>query len=293
MNYDNKIKIWDIIEDDLVLIIKNTSESSQSVVLFDYANFDVNGVVTTYQITIPTASFPITNAFVSFVGGSILTYIGASTKDTLASNLNSVGVPFMTRTTVGSNEIYTYNNTQSSLVALALGGNAFATITFSVTTTQGGASGITITLVNMNYSQFVSSLNMLGGYYFNTLSVYAENSLQAIKPFTLSLFTDLFGKSLTEQVNPILNPFAQNPSCYNVSLYMPMDGNNTITYTIGANQQVILKINTIAYDVLKGFNQNMIHQAPYIVNVGEDFLQPSEPPYYHDTLNKDLTFTTI
>ena len=37
----------------------------------------------------------------------------------------------------------------------------------------------------------------------------------------------------------------------------------------------------------------MIHQAPYIVNVGEDFLQPSEPPYYHDTLNKDLTFTTI
>ena len=162
MNYDNKIKIWDIIEDDLVLIIKNTSESSQSVVLFDYANFDVNGVVTTYQITIPTASFPITNAFVSFVGGSILTYIGASTKDTLASNLNSVGVPFMTRTTVGSNEIYTYNNTQSSLVALALGGNAFATITFSATTTQGGASGITITLVNMNYSQFVSSLNMLG-----------------------------------------------------------------------------------------------------------------------------------
>ena len=56
MNYDNKIKVWDIIEDDLVLIIKNTSESSQSVVLFDYANFDVYGVVTTYQITIPTAS---------------------------------------------------------------------------------------------------------------------------------------------------------------------------------------------------------------------------------------------
>jgi len=194
MEDSNNIAIWNVIKDDLIMIINNDTATSQTMSLFDYSNLPSSG---------------------------------------------------------------------------------------------GGMITATIQLVNMNYSQFVSGLNMLGGYYFENLSIYATNSAQAIAPFTITKFTDLFGESFTEQVCPILNPFAHQPSCENVRLFFPADGNNKITYTIGANQQVILKITAKAYDVLNGFDNETHHLEPYLVGDGTKVIGNTLPPYYHDTLNKD------
>jgi len=209
----------------------------------------------------------------------------------LPAIFTSLGAPTLTYTSVGINAVYTITSQTTSEVPtqISAGGADY----MFVASSYSYSNGFSVQLVNMNYSQFVSGLNMLGGYYFEDLAIYAQNASQAIETFTLTKYIDLFARSSTEQVVPILNPFAYQPACENVRINMHMDGNNVITYTVKQGNSVVIKITARAYDVLKGLNPDINRMPPYIVGNGGEPIEETLPPYYHDTLNKDLPLNRI
>jgi hypothetical protein len=293
---DNKfdIDIFDIIRDDLYLILDNTNGvSDQTVALFDDTNYpSTTSTGTLYTCTIPVASFPLVQPIFFITSAGTFTHTSnIANPANLPAIFTSLGAPTLTYTSSGGNAIYTLTSQTSSVVPtqISAGGADYPFVASS----YSYANGFSIQLVNMNYFQFVSGLNMLGAYYFEDLAIYAQNSLQAISPFTLTKYIDLFGRSYTEQVVPVLNPFAQQPACENVRINMPMDGNNVITYSVKQGNRVVMKITARAYDVLKGLNPDINRMPPYIVGNGGEPIEETLPPYYYDTLNKDFPLNKI
>jgi len=288
------INIWNIIRDDLYLILDNTNGvADQTVALFDDLNFPATTATgTLYTCTIPTASFPLIQPIYFITSAGTYTHtVNINNPANLPAIFTSLGAPTLTYSSVGSNAVYTVTSQTTTEVPIQIsaGGSDYPFVSSS----YSYSNGFSVQLVNMNYNQFVSGLNMLGGYYFEDLAIYAENAQQAIAPFTLTKFIDLFGQSYTQQVAPILNPFAYQYACENVRINMPMDGNNIITYTVKQGNRVVLKITARAYDVLKGLNPEMEHLPPYIVGNGGEPIPDTLPPYYHNTLNKDFPLNNI
>ena len=288
------VDIFNLIRDDLYLIIDNTNGvSDQTIALFDDVNFpSTTSTGTLYTCTIPVASFPLIQPIFFITNATTYTHtVNINNPANLPAIFTALGAPTLTYTSVGSNAVYTTTSqiTSEIPIQISAGGADYA---FS-TSSYIYSNGLIVQLVNMDYSQFVSGLNMLGGYYFEDLAIYAENAQQAISPFTLTKFIDLFGKSYTQQVAPILNPFAYQYACENVRINMPMDGNNIITYTIKQGNRVVMKITARAYDVLKGLNPEMQHLPPYIVGNGGEPIPDTLPPYYFNTLNKDFPLNII
>lgn len=271
-----------IIKDDLCLIITNDSGATQTITLFDTANFSTTVVVNTYTDQISAGLFPLTNPKFVATDGTIYPYTGVSTKDTLVADLASVGAPTMTYTPLGFAESYSYTSNQSPIVASKIKADGISDQLFTVATSTGGVSGISVELVNMNYNQFTGGLyGLWNTYYIESCAVLATNAVQSVQPFTVTKFQDLFGTQFVQQVVPVLNPNAAQPMTYKVPLMIPLDGNNTIQYRIADGMRVQMVLTARAFGYKEMFNPAQEYISTHVNNIGE---------YYKPILDKQLDY---
>ncbi len=251
--------LFEIIEDDIILILWNAIPSTQTVTLFDSANAITKGSIPTYTWTIPLSQFPVTNPSL-VVNGSTYTYVGVSTVGSIAANLQTV----LPVATVISG--YTSGGSGGSLIGYTSSAvNVYGILRTTslnnvpvITNTLGG-TGVTVTLVNMDYNQFVSGLNMMGGFFFDTMDILASSIAQVSQPVTVTRFKDVFGTQFSEMVIPAQNLFANQNGALGIRIFMPADGNNTLTYSLLASETVTLVIKTRAFDTLKWLDPEMKH----------------------------------
>ena len=252
--------IFNVISDDVILILSSSVPTVSTVTLFDSANAATKGSIPTYTWTIPASDFPASNPKL-IVNSVQYTFVGTSTAASFPADLASVSPVSTTITgyTSGTNKIYYTSSATNVFGTISIGGSTYTPV---ITNTMGG-TGVTVTLMNMNYNQFVSGLNMMGGFFFDTMDVLAQSISQVVQPITVTRFKDVFGTQFSEMIIPALNLNANQAGALGIKIFMPADGNNTLAYNVGANETVQLVIKARAYDTLKWFDPNAIHMEPY------------------------------
>ncbi len=246
----NTNSFFDVIYDDLWLELTNTLQTPGTVTLFDAVNMLTNGLGTRTVLTVsPSALFPVVNTTIT-KNGSVVT-IGLpgvpQTAATLAVNLSAATGDAWTRTTTPAGEIFTASgiNTYTNFTTTTIG------ITSAISSTSGTAigTGITVSLVNMDYSQFVSGLPMMKGFYVDYVSIYANSLSQAVQSLFYSKFEDYAGTQVINNLNPWIQPFQQQFGVENLPVCVQLDGSNTLQYTVGPGEIVKIKLRAYANDV--------------------------------------------
>ena len=268
----NNNKFFDIFRDDIFVTLESTITSIQTVILFDKSGFSTNGAIPTYKWTLPTASFPITDPTI-VVDGTTYTATGkTSTAATLATDLEvTAGAPIsLSSYTSGANKIFYAASSDSIYGDIA--GTAYTPKTPTVSNTLGGTT-VTATMNGFDYNQFVGGLGGTQTYIFDTVGIYVTSNVnntqaQLIQLIKISEFVSSFGTNIIRSIAPVPNSFAPRLVVEDIPIGFTADGNNTITYRVGAGSRVILRFGAKTYDTLKEMNSKTVH--------GEKFIEPSQ-----------------
>lgn len=275
----------DILTNDMWVQMVSSATVSQQVTLFDGTDATTR-MQTVYSYTIPTSSFPVRGGAKIVKNGVVTGITTPASRFTFATQLTAAtGTTFTHYSdTTNANELY---------ISSGAGSNVYGTLTlgatpYSATTgTKIGGTDIAITLISaLSYNEFVGALSMLESFYFDSVSIQANNQAQLNQSVTMTKFADISGGKLVETFCPVMNKFAPQYVYEQENIHFPVDGNNSFTYTVKAGETVLWRLRTKCYDVRKALGEiQKIPAMPTVVNAME-FVDHSSYELFIDPLKQ-------
>jgi hypothetical protein len=266
----------------------NSATVNQEVTLFDQSSLNDTKMQTVYSYTIPRSTFPVLGGETATIekNGVVTNIATPFSRLQFADALTAAtGVTFVHYSdTVNSNELYYSQGAGSNVFAsLVLGAIDWA----PATGTKIGGTDIAITLISaLEYNTFLNSLGMLESFYFDSISIQANNQAQLNQPVTMTKFKNIGGAKLTESFTPIMNRFQPQFVYDRGNIHFPVDGNNTFTYTVNTGETVLWRLRTKMYNVRKALGEIIaLPFEPTVINAME-FLNRESYELFIDPLKK-------
>lgn len=279
------VPFFDILENDLYIVMTNNAAVDQPVTLFDGTNSRLTGVQTVYSYTVPANKFPIlvgTPVTVD-VNGSPVTITAPQTLTSFIVALSVATGSTMTQYNDSANSnvlFYSAASGSNVLGTLSIGGANYS----ASSATAAGGTGISITLIAaLSYQTFIQSLGSLENYYIEKMKIQATTQAQLSQPITVTRFINLFGQQMVETFCPPMNKY--QPQFHYGPWYVELDidGNNTASYTVLTGQTVKWRMSIKAYDVRKALGEKY---EPTSIGKGKNGWEFTDQSSYVEFLSK-------